>query len=238
MSPEEILHQGLMDLGAPCTPEILERFADYGAYLLAENQKMNLTAIESPADVARLHFLDSVAAAQGLALAGARVLDVGSGAGFPGVPLQICWPDMDLTLLDSQQKRVDFLTRLAGVLDLDFAAVHGRAEELAMDRAWREGFDLVFSRAVARLDVLTELCLPLVQVGGAFIALKGRDSDEEVAAAAAAIEKLGGAAAQVRDYVLPGTDTPRRVVRIEKRQPTPSGYPRRFAKIQKRPIGA
>ena len=230
---EVLLCRGLGALGLPETAA--SPMARYGALLLETNQVMNLTAITDPADVAALHFLDSAAL---LTLADFRdksVADVGTGAGFPGLPLKIAEPSIRLTLLDAQGKRVRFLETVCRELGLgDVECVHGRAEEFAADR--RESFDIVTSRAVAALPVLAELCLPLVKVGGRFLAMKSVDADAELASARRAMETLGGSVASVRDYPIPGTDVRHRLVIVKKFRPTPEKYPRTFAKIKKNPL--
>ena len=230
---KQLLHNGLTSLGLPTDGiPALERF---GELLVEKNKVMNLTAITEPADVATLHFLDSVAMLKEVDLAGKTVVDVGTGAGFPGMPLRIVCPTIRLTLLDSLNKRIDFLKEACG--DLGFAdgeCVHGRAEEFAAKH--RESFDYATSRAVANFQLLSELCLPLVKVGGTFIAMKSVDSDEELKAAAKAIGTLGGRVECIKDYQIPGTEVSHRLVFIKKIKETPKKYPRAFAKIKKNPL--
>lgn len=230
---ESILREGLAALGLPAdaVPALL-RFAG----LLAEKNKvMNLTAITDPAETARLHFLDSAAL---LGLEDFReksVVDVGTGAGFPGLPLRLVDPSIRLTLLDAQRKRVDFLRESCSALGLeDVECVHGRAEEFARER--REGFDLAVSRAVAALPVLAELCLPLVKVGGKFLAMKSVDSGGELNDAGRAVQMLGGLLQKPLDYDIPGTKVRHRLVIITKIAETPKKYPRTFAKIKRNPL--
>ena len=205
----------------------------FSRMLLEKNQVMNLTAITEPRDVAALHLLDSLAGVAGLEAG--TVVDVGTGAGFPGVPLAIARPSVRVTLLDSLGKRVDFLRESCRELGLEnVECVHGRAEEFAGER--RERFDLAVSRAVAALPMLCELCLPLVKVGGAFWAMKSVDTEEEISASKAAIKLLGGHIQTVSDYTIPTTEVVHRVVRIQKIGPTPKKYPRRFALIKKQPL--
>lgn len=231
---EQILREGFAALGLPLTDEALSRFARYYAYLSERSQVMNLTAIHGEAETARLHFLDCAALLALEKLDGASVVDVGSGAGFPGLPMKIACPSLRLTLLDSLQKRVQFLSETCALLGLDdVRCLHARAEEAP---ALRESFDAAVSRAVARLSVLAELCLPFVRVGGVFLAMKGPGAAEELAEASAAIEKLGGGAAEILPYEIPGAEQTRSVVRIRKLAPTPAQYPRRWAKIQKQPL--
>lgn len=230
---EQLLRDGLTTLGLPTggIPALI-RYADL---LVEKNKVMNLTAITELADIAALHFLDSAALLTLADWKGKTVADIGTGAGFPGLPLRIVDPSIRLTLLDAQNKRVEFLKEVCGELGLaDVECVHARAEEFAADR--RESFDLVTSRAVAALPLLCELCLPLVKVGGYFAAMKSVDADAELASAAHAIEVLGGAVDHVRDYAIPGTEVRHRVIFIKKGRETGKKYPRAFAKIKKNPL--
>ena len=230
---EQLLRDGLTKLGLPTDgiPDLVR----YAKLLVEKNKVMNLTAITEPADIAALHFLDSAAL---LTLADFRnktVADVGTGAGFPGLPLRIVEPSIRLTLLDAQNKRIEFLKEVCDDLGLhDVECVHARAEEFAADR--RESFDLVTSRAVAALPLLCELCLPLVKVGGYFVAMKSVDAGTELDAAAHAIEVLGGAVERVADYDIPGTEVRHRAILIKKVRETGKKYPRPFAKIKKAPL--
>ena len=207
----------------------------YGELLVEKNKVMNLTAITEPHDVATLHFLDSVAMLTLADLKGKKMADIGTGAGFPGMPLRIVEPSLRLTLLDSLNKRIDFLKEVCADLGLnDVECIHGRAEEFAANH--REDYDIVTSRAVANLQMLSELCLPLVKVGGYFLSMKAVDSEEEVNAAKNAIKTLGGQIEKVVDYAIPGTDVQHRLIFIKKIKETPKKYPRAFAKIKKNPL--
>lgn len=230
---EQLLREGLSALGLP--EDGVPALMRYAELLVEKNKVMNLTAITEPSDIATLHFLDSAAL---LTLADFRdktVADVGTGAGFPGLPLKIVEPSIRLTLLDSLNKRIDFLGEVCTDLGLsDVACVHGRAEEFAAEH--REGFDIVTSRAVANLRMLCELCLPLVKVGGHFLAMKSVDSDEELAQARGAIAALGAVAERQADYTIPGTDVRHRLIVLKKVKKTEKKYPRTFAKIKKNPL--
>lgn len=230
----ETLEQGMDALGLnkTCIP-VLERFA---ALMLAQNQVMNLTAITEPKDVAALHLLDSLALFPIAGLEAEKVIDVGAGAGFPGIPLAIAGPSLRVTLLDSLGKRVDFLRRTCETLALENTeCVHARAEDLTGER--REMFDTAVSRAVAALPVLSELCLPLVKVGGRMLAMKSSRTEDEIEQSKAAVKVLGGQIEWVKDYTIPTTDVKHRVICIRKVTPTPKKYPRRFALIKKAPLG-
>lgn len=230
---EQRLQSGLAALNLPV--EGIPALVRYGDLLIETNKVMNLTAITDPEDVATLHFLDSAALLTLESFSGKSVVDVGTGAGFPGLPLRVLEPSIRLTLLDSLNKRIQFLETVCRKLDLpDVACVHARAEEFAAEH--RGSYDLAVSRAVASLPVLAELSLPLVKVGGSFLAMKSVDSDQELAAAETALRTLGGETAQVRDYAIPGTDVRHRLVLVKKIRETPKKYPRLFAKIKKNPL--
>ena len=227
------LLDGLPELGIALTDAQIDTLCAYGAALLEKNQVMNLTAITDPQEVARLHYLDSLTLLRCADFFdGARVIDVGCGAGLPGVPLKIAAPGIRLTLLDSLGKRMDWLREILPALGVDAEVVTARAEEAVFDR--REAYDLAVSRAVARLNILCELCLPYVSVGGRFLAMKGQRLDEELDEAESAVEALGGRLLSVEDF--PMGDAIHRVAVIEKVSPTPGRYPRRYSKIKAEPL--
>ena len=233
---KDILTTGAPALGLSIDDTAAEKFETYFDLLVEKNRVMNLTAITDERGVATLHFLDSLAVYNMLDC-GKKIIDIGSGAGFPGLPLKIYDSGIELTMLDALQKRVSFLSETAAALGLsDVECIHARAEEAAAKPPMRDGFDHAVSRAVARLNVLAELCLPFVRQGGSFIALKSVDTENEIAEAESAVKTLGGAIEDVRDYAVPETDVVHRAVIIRKMSPTPKGYPRRFAKIQKSPL--
>lgn len=232
MTTKEALTQGLGEIGEDY-PQAVDKLLRFSDALLEKNKVMNLTAVEDPMEVVTRHFLDCAAAGALLELRGKTIIDVGCGAGFPGVPLAILHETAQITLLDSLRKRIDFLDETLSMLSIQNAqAVHARAEEYGH----RERFDLATSRAVARLSMLSELSLPFVRVGGLFAAMKSTACDDELAEAANAIALLGGEVEAVRDYRVPLTDVTQRLVMIRKVRETPEKYPRRFAKMSSHPL--
>ncbi len=228
----ETLTRGLPELGVEL--KYIDQLEEFSRLLVKKNEVMNLTGITEPREVATLHLLDSLSLLPLAELTGKKIIDVGTGAGFPGVPLKIVLPESEVTLLDSLNKRVAFLQESCDALGLTgVECVHARAEEFGH----REEYDYAVSRAVAALPVLCELCLPLVKVGGEFLAMKSSHTEEEISEAKAAIAMLGGRIREVIDYTIPTTDIVHRIVRIEKIAPTAKKYPRRFAQIKKQPLG-
>lgn len=236
---KEIIASGLNKLSlATSIPENAPTLlAQYGQLLLQKNQVMNLTAIRDPDQVARLHMLDCAALLSCADFQNKTLIDVGTGAGFPGLPLKILVPTLDVTLLDSLNKRVDWLSEVSFQLGLTgVRAIHARAEEQAQENGFRESFDFATARAVADLRLLAELCLPYVKVGGLFLAMKSVESGCELEGAAHAIRVLGGRVREYKDYSIPATEVVHRVILIDKVACTPKDYPRRWAKIQKEPL--
>lgn len=226
-----------LELSCPIPPQAAEQLAQYGQLLLEKNQVMNLTAIREPDRVAQLHMLDSAALLKCADFQGKTLIDVGTGAGFPGMVLKILVPSLQVTLLDSLNKRLDWLGQVAEELSLTgVSTVHARAEEQALVKGFRDSFDYAAARAVADLRLLCELCLPYVKPGGLFLAMKSTQSDQELADATHAIKLLGGRLLEPWDYTIPGTEVTHRVIPIQKLAPTLKGYPRRWAKIQKEPL--
>ncbi len=232
---DKILNEGFASLGITPDAKAVERLETYFEYLEERNRVMNLTAISGTEDVARLHFLDCAALLKVCDFEDKKVIDVGTGAGFPGMVLKTVQPGMDITLLDSLNKRIDFLSEVCNKLALDgVQCVHARAEEIPEER--RAAYDIAVSRAVARLGTLCELCLPYLRVGGVFIAMKGPDCDTEVEEAKSAMHMLGAQLKDIVRYTIPGTDITHAAVVIEKIKPTHPKYPRKWSQIKKQPL--
>lgn len=228
----ETLIAGAEDLGLPLPQETLKRLCAFGAAMVRQNEVMNLTAITEPEQVAKLHLLDSLTVLKAGDLAGKTLIDVGCGAGFPGVPVAIACPEAKVTLLDSLGKRMHWLESVLPELGVDARCVTARAEEAVS--ACREQYDYAASRAVARLNILLELTAPYVKVGGAVLAMKGAAAKEELSEAAGAIRKLGLKRERVLEFTIDGAA--HSVIVLRKVMPTPSQYPRRYAKIKQSPL--
>ncbi len=233
-----ILESGAAAFGVRLDERQLDAFDRYTELLLEWNQKFNLTRITEPGEIAVKHYLDSLSLLEFAQIPdGSSLIDIGTGAGFPGIPLKIAIPGLKLTLLDSVRKRLAFLEAVVQELGLsDVQIVHGRAEDFGQDRAFRARYDFSVSRAVARLSVLCELCMPFCRVGGRFIAYKGPDVDEEVAEASKAIRVLGGKLESVHKFVLPGSDLQRSLVIVGKTEQTPRAYPRKAGTPEREPL--
>ena len=235
---KEELTKAAAEYGISLNDTQMEQYNRYFELLVEWNEKINLTAITEPKDVAIKHMIDSITAYdEKLFKDGTTVIDVGTGAGFPGLPLKIFCPEIKLTLMDSLNKRIKFLQTVVEELGLkDVECVHARAEEGARNKKYRESFDIAVSRAVARLPILCEYCLPFVKKGGHFIALKGMQYHDEAEEAAKAIKVMGGSKTEIRPVKLPELDDKRAVITITKTMPTPKAYPRKAGTPTKNPI--
>lgn len=235
---EQQFMQTLTEKGIKLNTEQIEQFSTYYSLLVKWNDKVNLTAITEKNEVYLKHFFDSITPAfytnfnEPLTLC-----DVGAGAGFPSIPLKICFPNIQLTIVDSLKKRINFLKTLAKELNLkNIEFHHSRAEDFAQQKDFREKFDRVIARAVARTSVLSELCLPLTKVGGQFIVMKGSKGEEELVNAKAAIKRLGGKTVDRYSFTLPKEESERTLYFIEKVKQTPKRYPRNPGTPQRKPI--
>ena len=235
---EEILAARAGEAGIPLTAEQIGQFSVYNEMLLDWNTRMNLTALTAPEDVAVKHIIDSLTAYDAALFDGARTLiDVGTGAGLPGIPLAVYVPHLTVTLLDSLNKRVRFLTEVTAAMGLpNVRCIHARAEEAARTAEHRAAYDIAVSRAVARLPVLLEYTLPFVRVGGTLLALKGRAYAEEQKEARRAAEVLGGGRITARPVHLPGLDDVRAILTVTKERQTPAAYPRGGGAPTRRPL--
>lgn len=229
---------GLSDLGIELTEKQIDQFLTYYEMLVEKNKVMNLTAITEFDEVIEKHFLDSLSLIKVKDLNNrTNVLDLGTGAGFPGIPLKIAFPELNITLMDSLNKRILFLQDVINELGLtDIEAVHGRAEEAARNKKYREKHDLCVSRAVANISTLSEYCLPFVKVGGQFISYKSGNIDEELDSAKKGIKILGGTITDVHKFDLGENKQGRSFVIIDKNQPTPKTYPRKAGTPSKNPL--
>ena len=232
MEMKNALQAGLPQLGLELTEERQNTLCSFGRAVIEQNKVMNLTAITEPAAVAKLHLLDSISLLKVLPLAGKRMIDVGCGAGFPGVPVKIACPEVELTLLDSLGKRMTWLETVLPTLGVEATCVTARAEEAVAN--CREQYDVATSRAVARLNILLELTAPFVKVGGYVLAMKGAAAREELEEARNAISRLGLKLERVEEF--PMDDTAHAVILLKKVKPTPTQYPRRYAKIKQSPL--
>jgi 16S rRNA (guanine527-N7)-methyltransferase len=235
---KEELAKAAAEYGISLSDTQMEQYNRYFELLVEWNEKINLTAITEPKEVAIKHMIDSITAYdENLFKDGTTVIDVGTGAGFPGLPLKIFCPEIKLTLMDSLNKRIKFLQTVVEELGLkDVECVHARAEEGARNKNYRESFDIAVSRAVARLPILCEYCLPFVKKGGHFIALKGMQYNDEADEATKAIKVMGGSKTEIRPVKLPELDDKRAVITITKTMPTPKAYPRKAGTPTKNPI--
>ena len=233
-----ILEDGCQAFGVTLTDKQIEQFEKYYELLVEWNKVMNLTGITEFDEVMQKHFVDSVAAAKYAEMEKVNsLIDVGTGAGFPGIPLKIVYPHIQVTLLDSLNKRIKFLEEVVDNLGLTgIETVHGRAEDAAKKAEYREQFDLSVSRAVANLASLTEYCLPFVKVGGKFVSYKSVSVDEEITQSKKAVYVLGGEIGKVEKFNLPESDMERALVIVEKKRSTPKKYPRKAGMPTKEPL--
>ena len=236
MIPRDDLRAWCVPFGLDMSDALLDQLDVYAEFLVEYNQKVNLTGITDPAGIAVKHFLDSLLLLAAADIpAGASLIDVGTGAGFPGVPVHLMRDDLHLTLLDSLNKRIGFLQELCQRLNVNASLLHARAEDAGRDPSLREQFDFATARAVASLPVLCEYCLPFVRVGGIFAALKSRNAAEETALAGHALALLGGRAETERSFILPDSSE-RCILLIRKISHTPPKFPRPAAKMAKSPL--
>jgi len=229
-----MIEQFCAEHGIEYLPAIAEKLHHYAEFLIDYNQKVNLTAIKTPEDIEVKHFIDSITLLLAAEVKGS-VLDIGSGAGFPGVVLKLFHPDIELSLMDSNGKKAKFLELLCQEMEIKGNIVLGRAEDLGNKQEYREKFDLVCARAVAELNVLCEYCMPFVKPGGTFAAMKGANWPEEIGGAQNAIKILGGTIRKTKEFILPD-GSQRGIILIEKISHTPTNYPRIGAKISKKPL--
>lgn len=237
MQPEQF-KEAVEALGFTVTEQMMEQFAKYTTFLQEWNEKINLTAITETEEVYLKHFYDSIVVAKYVDLSNpAKLVDVGSGAGFPSIPLKILLPHLEITIIDSLMKRINFLQLLVDELGLEGVHLfHGRAEDLGQDKEHREQYDFATARAVARMSVLSEYCLPFVKVGGKFLALKGDKGEEELRQARQALKILGGEVERVEVFDLPLDAGERSILEIKKSKRTPKKYPRQAGIANKKPL--
>lgn len=233
-----ILEKGCEELGIELTERQKEQYLLFYGYLIEKNKVMNLTGITEFEEVLTKHFLDSLACVKAIDIKNVKnVIDIGTGAGFPGVPLKIAFPHLEACLLDSLKKRVNFLEEAFALLHLEnISAIHGRAEEFAKNKTYREKYDLCVSRAVSNLATLSEYCLPYVKTGGCFISYKSGKVQEEAEQAEKAIKILGGRVKDIVYFNLPDSEIERSLVVIEKIKSTPGCYPRKAGTPLKEPL--
>lgn len=237
MDYKKKLCDAIQNLNLEINNEQSEKFLRYMDLLLEWNEKINLTAITDKNEIIIKHFADSLSILSIMQIENQNVIDIGSGAGFPGVPLKILRPDINLTLIDSLAKRIKFLQTVKNNLGLEnLNCIHARAEEFVKTNDNRENYDLCVSRAVANLSVLCEICLPFVKIGGYFVAYKGLKIENEIETAKSAIDKLGASISDIKKIILPYSDITHSLIFVRKLSHTPLKYPRVYAKISKRPL--
>lgn len=236
----KLMEEKLEEFSLNLCPGQIDQFYAYYELLIEWNKVMNLTSIVEMEDVVVKHFIDSLSLVKVIskeAMDAMKVLDLGTGAGFPGIPLKIAFPDMRITLLDSLNKRIKFLNKVIGKLELSgIDAVHGRAEDYGRDSSYRETYDLCVSRAVAKLSTLLEYCTPFVKTGGYFISYKSEKAEEEIRQAKGALKLLGCHVETVKEFQLPGSDIGRTLIKIRKTEGTSKKYPRKAGLPSKEPL--
>ena len=238
MTNEDILRQGIKDFGIEVNDQMVSDLKTYREILVDWNQKMNLTGIEEEKEVFIKHFLDSISAvSNGYIKDGISLIDVGTGAGFPGLPLKICLQNIKLTLLDSLNKRINFLQEVSNTVNLkDVEFIHGRAEDFGKNSDYREQYDVATARAVAGLPILMEFCVPFVKVGGYFVCLKGPNANLELEESKIAMDILGLEFVEKIDIELPNEELKHNILVFKKLKNTPEKYPRKAGKPAKSPI--
>ena len=238
MNNEDILRQGIKDFGIEVNDQMINDLKTYREILVDWNQKMNLTGIEEEKEVFIKHFLDSISAvSNGYIKDGISLIDVGTGAGFPGLPLKICLQNIKLTLLDSLNKRINFLQEVSNTVNLkDIEFIHGRAEDFGKNEDYREKYDVATARAVAGLPILMEFCVPFVKVGGYFVCLKGPNANLELEESKVAMDVLGVEFVEKIDIELPNEELKHNILVFKKIKNTPQKYPRKAGKPAKSPI--
>ena len=230
------LKSELNDLNLMFHEKQLDQFYNYMNILLEENEKINLTAITDPEEIITKHFIDSLTIYKYIGNA-SKIIDIGTGAGFPGIPLKIINPNLNITLVDSLNKRINFINKVKNYLNLtNIDVIHARAEELAKQIKYREKHDIATSRAVASLNVLLEYLMPYVKIGGKCICMKGSNIDDELKESKKAIQILGGEIEKIEEITLPNTDIKRNIIIIKKEKQTPNSYPRKAGIPSKKPI--
>lgn len=234
---EELVKQGAGELGVTLNNSQIRLFSIYLKTLKIYNQEVHITGIKTSQEIIIKHFLDSLTCSLGFNPAnGMKIIDIGTGAGFPGLPLKICYPEINLTLLDSSEKHIEFLYRLQSHLQLKFEILSGRAEDFGKNEEYRERYDLVLARAVAKLNTLVECALPFLKIGGVFISQKGLDIKDELIQTQKAIDILGGRLKEERRITLPIVHENKNLVIIEKIKSTPLNYPRRAGVPERKPL--
>ncbi len=234
----DIFYTGLEKLNIRLSEGQIQQFIKYYNILIETNKVMNLTAITAPKEVIEKHFIDSLSIVKAVDInKNINVIDIGTGAGFPGIPLKISYPQLRITLLDSLNKRIGFLNDVIKLLKLEnIETIHGRSEEYGKNKKYREQYDLCVSRAVANLSILSEYCIPFVKIGGKFVAYKSGRCREEVNQAENAVDKLGGKVGKIVDFCIDNTDISRSLVVIDKVMATKTAYPRKAGIPSKEPL--